>query len=122
MQHAFAASAYDKQCNPAIYLLFCNLVNLIIILDAVSPIKAIAIRVVHPQQNDMHKYGRIVSGCCVHRNAKVDSTILKKYSRYMALEAGMLAKSAPLPAWLQDSNKNEAIKTGNNRERVWGYN
>ena len=31
MQNAFAASAYNKQRNPAIYLLFCNLVNLIII-------------------------------------------------------------------------------------------
>ena len=32
MQDAFAASAYNKRRNPAIYLLFCNLVNLIIII------------------------------------------------------------------------------------------
>ena len=53
MQNPFAASAYNKQRNPAIYLLFCNLVILILILDTVSPIEAILISVVHPQQKDM---------------------------------------------------------------------
>ena len=48
MQNAFADSACNKQHNPAIYLLFCNHINLIIILDTISPIKAITIPVVHP--------------------------------------------------------------------------
>ena len=54
MQNAFAASACSKQRNSAMHIVFCNLVNLIIIiLDTVSPIKAITIPVVHPQQKDM---------------------------------------------------------------------
>ena len=53
MQNAFAASACSKQRNSAMHIVFCNLVNLIIILDPVSPIKAITIPVVHPQQKDM---------------------------------------------------------------------
>ena len=66
MQNSFAASACNKQRDPAIYLLFCNLINLIINLDAVSPIKASTIPVVHILNRKIcHKYGRVVSGSCV---------------------------------------------------------